>query len=221
MIKMLVTTICDFFKLFIIYIPGRTGRKIRSLYYKKRFKRCGKNLMVDEGVIIENPQWISVGDNVWIDKYSILTAGPMSLEGLIYKERENKDFIYEEGEMVLGDNVHIAPFCILQSHKGISIGSNGGLSSGVKIYSITNISNKPGDRKAIVCTTAIHKDSAYCSGAIVLGENVGVALHSILLSGVSIGKNSFIIPMSMVTTSFPENSYIGGSPAVKIRDRFA
>ncbi len=220
MIKLLGTMIDDSFRFFIIYIPGRLGRKIRSSYYRKRFKKCGKNLAVDEGVIIENPQWISVGDNVWIDKYSILIAGPMNFDGLIYKQRENKDFIYEEGEMVLGDNVHIAPFCILQSHKGISIGNNGGLASGVKIYSVTNISNKPKDRKAIVCTTAIHKDSAFCSGAIVLGENVGVALQSIVLSGVSIGKNSFIVPMTLITTSFPENSYIGGNPAVKIRNRF-
>jgi len=66
-LKYLPTVFSDFIKLFIIYFPGPTGRKIRYFYWRKKFKKCGKNVIIDEGVIIKNPEWISIGDNVWID----------------------------------------------------------------------------------------------------------------------------------------------------------
>lgn len=77
----------DFFQFFLIYTPTPTERKFRYWYYKRKFKKCGKNVITDEGVIIQNQEWISVGDNVWIDKYCILMAGPVDLEGKIVKRK--------------------------------------------------------------------------------------------------------------------------------------
>jgi acetyltransferase-like isoleucine patch superfamily enzyme len=67
----------DILKFFITYFPGPTGRKIRYYYWRGKFRKCGKNVLIDEGVIIQGPEYISIGDNVWIDKYSILMAGPV------------------------------------------------------------------------------------------------------------------------------------------------
>ncbi len=221
MIRQLKTTISDFLKLFIIYLPGESGRKIRYWYYKNKFKRCGKDLKIDEGVIILNPEWISVGDNVWIDRYALIMAGPVSLpERTICKKRLNKDFIYCEGELILEDNVHISPFCTLQAHGGIHIGKNCGIANGVKIFTVTVMPQDTADPSRIVYMTPLHTDTVCRQGAVVLGENIGVGVYSTILPGVSIKKNSAVAPMSVVFTSFSENSCIKGNPARRFRARF-
>ncbi len=68
MLKKLKIVIDDLIRTVITNISGNVGRKIRYLYYSKRFKKCGKNVLIDEGVIIQNPEWISIGNDVWIDK---------------------------------------------------------------------------------------------------------------------------------------------------------
>lgn len=220
MIQRLRTMIVDFLKLFVIYMPGETGQKIRRGYYKKRFKKCGKDLKIDEGVIISNPEWISVGDNVWIDRYALLMAGPIDYQNLTWKDRKNTSFLHREGELILGDNVHISPYCILQAHAGIFIGNNCGIGSGAKIFTVTVLFNDPADSSKIVYTTAQHANTYCRKGAVVLDENVGVGINSILWPGVTIEKNSSVLSMSIVVTSFPENSYIGGNPARNIKKRF-
>jgi len=49
---------------FITNISGPAGRKLRYFYWRKRFKRCGKNVVIDEGVLIQGAEWISIGDQV-------------------------------------------------------------------------------------------------------------------------------------------------------------
>lgn len=221
MIRQIKIAITDFLKLFIIYLPGETGRKIRYWYYKKKFKRCGNNLKIEEGVIITNPEWISIGENVWIDRYSLLTAGPLNLHKLTFcKEKKNKDFLYQEGDLIIEDNVHISPFCTLLAHGGIYIGKNSGIGNGVKIFSITTLSNNPRDQNQIIYTSAQNPKTVCRKGAVVLGENIAASLYSVYLPGISIGKNSGVYPLSVVFTSFPENSYLRGNPAKKIKDRF-
>ena len=198
-------------------ISGRLGIILRQKYYCKRFAKCGKNLRIDEGVIIEGPENIFVGDNVWIDKYCILIAGKVDIPTEQVKVKQNKDYTYKEGELHIGSNVHIAPQCIIQAHGGIFIGDNCGFSAGVKIYSLTNLPVSPSGE--IVHFTPLG-NPFYLKSPIVINENVGVALNSIILPGVSIGKNSFILSNSVVVTSIKENSFAGGNPAKKIKDRF-
>ena len=69
--------------------------------------------------------------------------------------------------------------------------------------------------------TPTRREYAYFFAPIVIKDNVGIALNSIVLPGVTIGEKSFVAPCSVVMTSFKSNSYIAGNPARKIRGRFA
>ena len=202
---------------FLRNISGSLGIRLRRAYYSKRFAKCGKNLRIDEGVIIENPEYIYVGDNVWIDKYCILIAGKVNVPKNQIKVKKNKKYLYNEGELHIGDNVHIAPQCIIQAHGGVSIGKNSGFSSGVKIYSLTNLPNKT--TEDIVHFTPLG-NPYYLLSQIVIEENVGIALNSVILTGITIEKNCFIAPNSVVITNIKENSFASGNPAKKIKDRF-
>lgn len=52
---------------------------------------------------------------------------------------------------------------------------------------------------------------------ILIEDDVFIGANSIILKGVTIGKNSVIGAGSIVTSSFPENSIIAGNPAQLIR----
>ena len=198
-------------------ISGRIGFGVRQYYYSRRFAKCGNNLVISEGVIIEGPENMYLEDSVWIDKYCILMAGKVDDTGLQIKHKNNKNYKNLRGELRIGSCVHIAPQCILQAHGGISIGNNCGFSSGVKIYSFTNLPNKPNGE--IVHFTPLG-NAYYLDSPIFIAENVGIALNGIVLPGVSIYKNSFIAPNSVVVSSIRENSFAKGNPAKKVKARF-
>ena len=209
-IKNIITSIIESF---IRNISGRIGIIIRRKYYSNKFAKCGKNLRIDEGVIIQGLKDIYIGDNVWIDKYCILMAGKVNipLEQTVIKE--NKDFKYKQGELYIGSNTHIGCQSILQAHGGISIGDYFTSSSGCKIYSLSN------DVQRCQYGTHSEKEINYVLSTIVIENNVWLGLNTIALSG-TIEKNSFIAPNSVVITTIKENSFASGNPAKKIKNRF-
>ncbi len=69
-------------------IPGPFGERLREKWYKKRFRKCGKNLTVPLGAFIVNPQNIECGDNVFFGLYCYIQAG---------------------GGLILGSDVAIGP----------------------------------------------------------------------------------------------------------------
>lgn len=205
----------------ITNISGSTGRKLRFIYYRKKLKKCGTNVAIDEGVVISNPSFISIGNNVWIDKYSVLTAGKSTLKGVI-KSIKNKNYNLHEGELVIGDGVHIGSFNIVQAHAGVLIGDYVTTSAGVKIYSLSNYPFNEENPKQITyanCFVGNDKTVSYIYSPIVINEGVWIALNCIVLGG-TIGKNSFIASNSIVINDIPPNSIAKGSPAVRIKERF-
>ena len=205
----------------ITWVPGATGRGLRRAWYSRRLRSCGRNLCIDEGVIIDHPEYVSIGDDVWIDRYCILTAGPTSGERRILTRHHVKSAEPppREGDLEIGDGVHLAPFCVVQAHGGVRIAPRCGFSTGVRLYSCINLATNPhhpGER--------IHfgpgSHSAYTIGPIVLEENVGVSVDVLILPGVSIGRASFVDARSIVVGSYGENSRIAGSPASVVRPRF-
>lgn len=222
MLKRLLKTVRDFTRLFVVHLPGSSGRRLRYIYYRKKFKRCGKNVIIDEGVIIHNPESISIGENVWIDKYSVLIAGAVNLQKALCKTKENPYFRGESGELIIGNCVHIGLFNILQAHGGISIGNNVTTSAGVKMYSLSNFPYDENNRQVVTFANYMVRDKsriAYIVSPIVVEDGVWVALDCLILGG-RIGKNSFVTSQSLVYRDIPENSYASGRPAKKIKERF-
>lgn len=221
MLKKIEIVIHDIVKTVIINISGSVGRKIRYWYWSKRFKKCGKNVIIDEGVIIQNPEWISVGDNVWIDKYCVLIAGPVNLENKSVKRRQNNNYKWGDGELIIGSEVHIGIYNIIQAHAGVYIGNKVTTSAGVKIYSLSNYPFDEHNPELITYANCMVKNGTtlYIASPIVIEEGVWLGLNSIVLGGC-IEKNSFITSNSIVLNNIPKNSYASGNPAQRIKARF-
>jgi acetyltransferase-like isoleucine patch superfamily enzyme len=207
----------DVVGLLIMYLPGSTGILLRRLYYGRVFKRCGKNLTIDIGVSISGAEFISVGDNVYIDKYCVIATGK-TLAGKI-ERKHNKDFEFVDGEIVIGNDVHIVQFCIIMGYGGVHIENNCVLSANSKIYSLTNTAHDLKNKSRIVSLMP-YAQANFLLSPVVLKFNVWLGLNVIAMPGVTVNRNSFSVSNSLLLGSFPENSYIAGQPAKRIRERF-
>jgi len=123
---------------FIRNISGGIGIWLRRIYYTHRFSECGKNIRIDEGVIIQGKKNFKVGENVWIDKYCILLAGQVNIPENHCKRIPMNLETYNEGILEIGSNTHLGIGTIIQAHAGIKIGDNFTTSAGCKLYSLSN-----------------------------------------------------------------------------------
>lgn len=216
----------EFIKFFIIYWPGSSGRKIRFYYYKNKFKSCGTKFFIDEGVIIESPQNISVGDNVWIDRYCVLLAGKSVSEKSerIVERKSNPNFTGIEGELIIKKNVHIAPFCVVQAHAGIEIGENCGIAAGTKVYSMSHHYKNPKDEsdkfEYRFTPLAPEKEQSLILGPIVISDNCAVGLNSVILPGVTVKSGTWVGVLSYIYKDTEEKSIYGAKPASFLKNKF-
>ncbi|MFN4234166.1 MAG: acyltransferase [Bacteroidia bacterium] len=193
-------------------LPGWLGRKIRYLYYKYRLGKCGKNVIIDTGVHIQNPKDVYIGDNVWIDKNVILIAG--KLNHLTPQNTLGLDSINIEnfGKIKIGSNSHIGINTIIQGHGGVVILNNFTCSAHCKIYTLSNDVQKSYNGTFSV-------SNRYILNQIFIEENVWLGLNVSVIKG-KIQKNSFIKPNSVVVSLINENSIAEGFPAREIKKRF-
>jgi acetyltransferase-like isoleucine patch superfamily enzyme len=195
----------------IKHLSSTLGRKIRYKYYKNKFAHCGKNVRIDEGVIIEGAENMHIGDNVWIDKNVILIAGKTDVPEKFITNKSS--FEKNEGCLYIGDNSHLGISTIIQAHGIVRIENHFTSSAGCKIYSLSNDVQK--------CHKGTHgsDDIYYIKSAITIESNVWLGLNSVVLNG-TLEKNSFVTPFTIIKKSFEANSIISGNPAKKIKARF-
>lgn len=208
---------------FIRNIGGGLGQRIRYFYYKKRFKKCGENVKIDIGVIFENPENISLGNNVWFLPYSMITARQKGfiIENRLEKKVPNSSYKGMIGEITIGNEVAIGAYNIIHGYGGLHIADRVTTSAKVSIYSYSHYPYDEFDRSRITYANSMVKsDSIACiESPIVIEEGVWIGLGASVFGG-TVGKYSFISAHSIVVTSLEENSYASGAPAKKIKNRF-
>lgn len=93
-------------------------------------------------------------------------------------------------------------------HTLISIGHNTVISSEVRILSHDYAVNK-----ALIHTRFQHVNEISKLREVKISENVFVGMRTLILPGITIGKNSIIGAGSVVTSDVPENCVYAGNPA--------
>jgi acetyltransferase-like isoleucine patch superfamily enzyme len=110
------------------------------------------------------------------------------------------------GNVKAGVKTWIGPYVILDGSGGnIEIGNYCSISAGVHIYT----------HDSVMWALSGGKDP-YSKGAVKIGSKTYIGAHSIIKSGVNIGKMCVVGANSFVNKIFEDNSIIAGSPARKI-----
>ena len=220
--KAILRSPLELYEMCVSYWPGPLGDRLRYLYWKRRLHHLGERVKIDVGVYFQNPRYISIGDNSWIDRGVIILAGPDAST----RERRlisNAELTLDRGSVYIGRNVHIAQYVSISGIGGVYISDDCTIAAGSKVYSFTHHyrSEKEPWRADVAFGSQVPHDRQFMiEGPIFIAENVGVAMNSVILPGVSIGRRSFVAVNSVVKDSFEENSLISGNPARRIKDRF-
>ena len=158
-----------------------------------KFRMLGENVIFESGALAFHPESISIGSNVYVGHYAILSG-------------------YYKNEMQIGSNVWIGQHCFLHSAGGLVIEDGVGIGPGVRITSARH-HDEGGD----VPITAAALDFL----PVVLGAGCNIGVGAVILPGVTIGRCAQIGAGAVVTKAIPDNAIATGVPARVSRYRRA
>ncbi len=155
------------------------------------FRRLGKGVVFEKGVLVFHPENIELGDNVYIGHYAILKG-------------------YHKNLMIIGDHTWIGPQSFLHSAGGIRIGKAVGI--GPRVIILTS-EHEASNRDLPVYFTPLK------FAEVVLEDGCDIGAGAIILPGVRIGEGAIIGAGAVVTSDIPPYEIWAGVPARKIGDR--
>ena len=156
-----------------------------------RFREVGEHVIFEHGALAFHPENISIGSNVYVGHYAILSG-------------------YYKSEMQIGSNVWIGQQCFLHSAGGLVIGDGVGIGPGV---SITTSSHREVPRSFPITAAEVEFAPVFLEA----GCNIGI--RAIILPGVRIGRGAQIGAGAVVSQNIPEYAVAVGIPARVIRFR--
>jgi len=150
---------------------------------------------------IKNKGSFKIGENVIIN--SMMHANPIG------GDRRSIFIVKPNAELIIDDNVGISNSAIV-CWKKIYIGKNVMIGGGCKIYDT--------DFHSLILEKRLApNDSEIKTSPIEIQSGAFIGAHSIILKGVTIGKNSVIGAGSVVTRNIPPNEIWAGNPVKFIR----
>jgi acetyltransferase-like isoleucine patch superfamily enzyme len=164
-----------------------TGR-----FKPEQLRRCGDNVIFEEGVLVFHPENVVIGSNVYVGHGTILKG-------------------YHGNLMEIGSDTWIGQGCFFHSAGGLRIGSQVGFGPFVRI--LTSTHRDHGRSGPPILASEIE------FAPVVIEDECHIGLGAILLPGVTIGRGTQIGAGSVVTSDLPEFCVAAGSPAKILRRR--
>lgn len=156
------------------------------------FKSFGKNVLISRKASIYGASRISIGDNVRIDDFCILS-----------------------GNITLGSNIHISAYVALYGANGIVLEDFTGISPRSTIYSAMD------DFSGDYLIGPIHPEETInvTGGKVVLEKFVQIGCNSVVFPNLTIGEGSVVGAMSLVKDSIDKWGIYAGVPVKRIKER--
>jgi galactoside O-acetyltransferase len=167
----------------------------REVLESMGFLSLGNDVSISDRASLYGTNRISIGSNVRIDDYCILSAGVGGIE--------------------IGDFVHIAAYVSLIGAGKITLSDFCGLSSRVSVYS----SNDDYSGAALIGPTVPSKYKAVKHADVTLEKHVIIGSGSIILPGVTLEKGVAVGALSLVNKRCLEFGVYVGNPAKRLKDR--
>ena len=156
------------------------------------FKSVGKEVKLSRKASIYSPEKITIGDNVRIDDFCILS-----------------------GKITLGSHIHISAYVALYGAMGIEIGDYSGISPMSVVYGAMD------DFSGDYLIGPIHPDNTtnVTGGLVKISRFVQVGTNSVIFPNLEIKEGAIIGACSLVNRDVEEWSVNFGVPSKKHKDR--
>lgn len=203
--------------------------------YRQRFKSCGKDVVIEDGVEIEHPEVMEVGDRVYffrgfrmIDRPQHVRIGSdvsfypnCFIQGPAerFEVADHVDFFPNTyvslgkgaGTFVtIGHHTHFAPGCCLYGHGGLTIGPYCNIAAHCVL---ATVGHDPVIRDQPMAL------APGCSGPITLVEDVWLGANVTVTSNVTIARGCIIGANAVVNKNTEPFGLYVGVPAKRVRDR--
>ncbi|MEG2599476.1 MAG: acyltransferase [Muribaculaceae bacterium] len=152
----------------------------------------GKDVLISRKTSIYTPHKISIGDNVRIDDFCILS-----------------------GDITFGSHIHIAAYCALYGAKGIVLEDYCGISSRSVIYSA--VDDLSGDYLA--GPNQFQHTINVVGGTVKLCKYAIIGTNSTIFPDLTINEGVVVGACSMVNKSLAEWGIYAGIPVKRLKDR--
>lgn len=159
------------------------------------FNKLGHNVKISDKASIYAPENISIGHNVRIDDFCILSGSG--------------------GNIKLHNHIHIAAYCNLVGSGGIEMYDYSGLSSRVSLYSASD--DYSGD--FLIGPIMESECLNIIKGNIILEKYVTIGTNSAVMPKVRLKEGSVLGAFSLATKDVEEWAVYAGVPARKIKNR--
>jgi acetyltransferase-like isoleucine patch superfamily enzyme len=191
--------------------PGAVGLALRMKIYKTLFKSYGKKVFIGRNVTIRHPDKIRIGNNVILDDNCVIDAKGENNSGISIGDNvfigRNSIVYCKNGDIHLKDKVNISSNCTVFSsnqlviEEGTIIGAYSYLLSGGE-YNFKDTEVPFADQSGM-----------NSKGELRIGSNCWLAARVTVLDGSCIGSNCVLGAGAVVTKPLPDNSVAVGVPA--------
>lgn len=172
--------------------------KVMSSFYSEEelrrlgLKSYGKNVKVSRFSRIYSPDKISIGDNVRIDDFCILS-----------------------GNITLGSNIHISANVALYGSMGIELEDYTGISPMSTVYSAMD------DFSGDYLIGPIHPEGTtnVTGGKVTLKKYSQIGTHTVIFPNITIGEGTVVGACSLVNHSLDNWMIYAGTPAKPLKKR--
>ena len=155
-------------------------------------KSIGKNVLISRKCSIYSPEKTTIGDNVRIDDFCILS-----------------------GEITLGSYIHISAYCAMYGAFGVEMEDYTGLSPRCTVFSASD--DFSGDY--LISPMADKSKTNVTGGKVLIKRYSQIGAGCIILPCVTIEEGIAVGAMSLVNKNLGEWGIYAGTPAKKIKDR--
>ncbi len=159
------------------------------------FSSIGQNVLIDRTALFYGANRISIGSNVRIDAYSVISAGA---EGIS-----------------IGNHVHIGVFVFLTGSSQIELQDFCGLSGRVSIYS----SNDDYLGNGLTGPTVPDELRLVTNAPVTVGRHVVVGAGCIILPGVTLFEGVCVGALSLIKKSVEAFQIVAGYEGKIIKER--
>ncbi len=156
------------------------------------FKSIGTNVLISDKASIYSPHLISIGSNVRIDDFCILS-----------------------GEITLGSYIHIAAYSALYGKFGIIMDDYTGLSPRCTIFSASDDFSG----NYLISPMVPDEFTNVTGGVVHIMRYSQIGANTVVLPNVTINEGVAVGAMSLVKKSLDEWAIYAGIPSVKIKNR--
>lgn len=168
--------------------------ELRRLDERRELERRFPTMRLEDGVKVISPQLLECGENVTVQRNTLLHCGGLRWSG-------------GRGGIRIGDGTTLSHNCVLWGAGEIEIGRDVEIGPGVTLLSSrTDFEREEGE-------------PAHRLERLVIGDGAIVFAGATIGPGVTIGEGAVVATMAAVLTDVPDRELWGGVPARRLRAR--